>query len=68
MITVIWAHYGLFLSRKPRKMKLIYFCDRNAYKEFVHMKNEETYKAIRRATNSGKPFGSKSFAGMLELR
>jgi putative transposase len=42
--------------------------DRNAYKEFVHMEDEETDKAIRRATNSGRPFGSESFVGMLELK
>jgi putative transposase len=40
--------------------------DRNAYKEFIHMENEETDNAIRRATNSGRPFGSESFVGRLE--
>jgi len=49
-------------------MKLISFCDRNAYKEFAHMKNEETDNVIRRATNSGKPFGSKSGESFIETQ
>jgi len=40
----------------------------NAYREFVAFKDEETDRAIRKATNSGRPFGSESFVDMLEFR
>lgn len=40
----------------------------NAYREFVAFEDEETDSAIRKATNSGRPFGSESFVDMLEFR
>ena len=41
--------------------------DRSAYNEFVCLEDEETDIIIRRATNSGRPFGSESFIDMLEF-
>ena len=42
--------------------------DHKAYREFVIFEDEETDSAIRKATNSGRPFGSESFVDMLEFR
>jgi len=42
--------------------------EHNAYREFVDSEDEETDKAIRKATNSGRPFGSESFVDILEFR
>lgn len=40
--------------------------ERNAYKEFVSLADDEIDKAIRRATNTGRPFASESFIDSLE--
>jgi hypothetical protein len=42
--------------------------DKSAYVEFVRTQGEETEDAIRRATRTGRPFGSESFVDMLEFR
>lgn len=42
--------------------------EQTAYCEFVVSEEEESDSAIRKATNSGRPFGSESFVDMLELR
>jgi putative transposase len=42
--------------------------EQNAYREFVRTEDEESDNAIRRATNSGRPFGSDTFVDMLEFR
>ena len=42
--------------------------EQNSYAEFVRTEDEEMNKAIRRATNTGRPFGSESFIDMLEFR
>jgi len=39
----------------------------NTYREFVPFKDEET-DSIRKATNSGRPFGSETFVDLLEFR
>ncbi len=39
-----------------------------AYADFVRTEDEETDNAIRRATRTGRPFGSESFMDMLEFR
>jgi len=41
--------------------------DQNAYAEFVRNYDEETDDAIRKATRSGRPFGSGSFVDQLEF-
>ena len=42
--------------------------ERNAYREFLLTEDDESDNAIRKATNSGRPFGSESFVDMLEFR
>ena len=42
--------------------------EQNSYREFVDSEDEETDNAIRKATNSGRPFGSESFVDMLAFR
>ena len=42
--------------------------ERSAYSEFVCLEDDETDNAIRRATNSGRPFGSESFIDGLEFQ
>jgi len=42
--------------------------EQNAYREFVDSEDEGADNAIRKATNSGRPFGSESFVDMLEFR
>jgi len=42
--------------------------ERSAYSDFVCMENDETDKAIRKSTNSGRPFGSESFIDILEIQ
>lgn len=42
--------------------------EQGAYAEFVRSKDEDTDNSIRRATRSGRPFGSESFVAALELR
>jgi len=42
--------------------------ERSAYVEFVRAQDEETNNAIRRATRTGRPFGTASFVDMLEFR
>ena len=42
--------------------------EQRAYAEFVGTEDEETDDAIRRATRTGRPFGSESFMDVLELR
>ena len=42
--------------------------ERNAYREFLYTEDDESDNAIRKATNSGRPFGSESFVDMLEFR
>ena len=42
--------------------------ERSAYREFVCLDDDETDNTIRRATNSGRPFGSESFIDMLEFQ
>lgn len=42
--------------------------ERSDYDEFVHMDDDETDNAIRRATNSGRPFGSETFIDKLEFQ
>ncbi|GAB7028106.1 hypothetical protein JCM15764A_33540 [Geotalea toluenoxydans] len=41
--------------------------EHNAYREFVAFEDEETDSAIRKATNSGRPFGSESFVDMFGI-
>ncbi|MFA7383088.1 MAG: transposase [Desulfurivibrionaceae bacterium] len=41
--------------------------EKAAYSEFVQSGNDETDEAIRKATCSGRPFGSENFVGKLEL-
>ncbi len=38
-----------------------------AYAKFVHSENEETDNAIRKATQTGRPFGSESFVEQLDF-
>lgn len=40
--------------------------DRSAYREFAASSDDGTDSAIRRATNSGRPFASESFIDLLE--
>jgi putative transposase len=42
--------------------------DRCAYGDYVRMADEETDNIIRKATTSGRPFGSDSFIDSLEFR
>ena len=42
--------------------------DQSAYAEFVVAEDEETDNAIRRATRTGRPFGSESFVDLLEFQ
>jgi putative transposase len=42
--------------------------ERAAYSEFVLDENDEVDGAIRKATRTGRPFGSESFVDMLEYR
>ncbi len=42
--------------------------EQSSYAEFVLTDDEETDKAIRRATNTGRPLGSESFIDMLEFQ
>jgi putative transposase len=42
--------------------------DQNSYAEFVRDEDEETDEAIRKATRTGRPFGSESFMEILEFR
>ena len=42
--------------------------ERSAYSDYVRMGDEETESFIRRATTSGRPFGSESFIDLLEFR
>lgn len=42
--------------------------ERSAYREFVCQADDETDNIIRRATNSGRPFGSETFIDMLEFK
>ena len=42
--------------------------EQSAYAEFVVAEDEETENAIRRATRTGRPFGSESFVDLLEFQ
>jgi len=42
--------------------------DRAAYSELVLTENDEMDDAIRKATRTGRPFGSEGFVDMLEFR
>ncbi|MRR32581.1 transposase, partial [bacterium] len=42
--------------------------EQQAYSEFVSMADEEIDDAIRKATRTGRPFGSESFIGSLEFQ
>ena len=42
--------------------------EQSAYAEFVSTEDEEADEAIRKATRTGRPFGSESFVEALELR
>jgi putative transposase len=42
--------------------------ERNTYAEFVTTEDDDTDKAIRRATRTGRPFGSENFVDMLEFQ
>jgi len=42
--------------------------EQSAYRDFVCMEDDETDSAIRKATNSGRPFGSESFIDTLEFQ
>ena len=42
--------------------------EQRAYAEFVVTDDEETDNAIRRATRTGRPFGSESFVDLLEFQ
>ena len=42
--------------------------ERSAYVEFVRTQDEGADNTIRRATRTGRPFGSESFVDMLEFR
>lgn len=42
--------------------------EQSAYAEFVVTEDEETDNAIRRATRTGRPFGSESFVDLLEFQ
>jgi putative transposase len=42
--------------------------ERTAYARFVRIDQAETEDAIRKATRTGRPFGSESFVEMLEFR
>ena len=42
--------------------------EQSAYAEFVVAEDEETDNAIRRATRTGRPFGSESFVDLLEFQ
>lgn len=41
--------------------------EQSVYAEFVAAEDEDTDNAIRRATRTGRPFGSESFVDLLEL-
>lgn len=42
--------------------------EQSAYAEFVVTEDEETDNAIRKATRTGRPFGSESFVDLLEFQ
>jgi putative transposase len=42
--------------------------EQSAYAEFVRSEDEEIDNAIRRATRTGRPFGSESFVDLLEFQ
>ena len=42
--------------------------EQSVYAEFVAAEDEETDNAIRRATRTGRPFGSESFVDLLEFQ
>jgi hypothetical protein len=42
--------------------------EQNTYREFMAFEDEETDSAIRKATNSGRPFGAETFVDQLEFR
>ncbi len=42
--------------------------EQQSYAEFVRNGDDEADKAIRKATNSGRPFGSESFIDMMEFQ
>ena len=42
--------------------------EKNAYAKFVLAENEKMDEAIRKATRTGRPFGSEWFVGMLEFQ
>lgn len=42
--------------------------ERVAYSEFVMDENDEMDEAIRKATRTGRPFGSENFVDMLEIQ
>jgi len=42
--------------------------ERSAYSDYARMEDEETDNIIRRATTSGRPFGSESFIDLLEFQ
>ena len=42
--------------------------EQSAYAEFIVAEDEETDNAIRRATRTGRPFGSESFVDLLEFQ
>ena len=42
--------------------------EQSSYAEFVVTEDEETDNAIRRATRTGRPFGSESFVDLLEFQ
>jgi REP-associated tyrosine transposase len=42
--------------------------EQSAYAEFVREEDEETDNAIRRATRTGRPFGTEQFIDQLEFR
>ena len=42
--------------------------EQRSYSEFVHSEDKETDEAIRKATKTGRPFGSEHFIDLLELR
>jgi putative transposase len=42
--------------------------EQDTYAEFVAAEDEETDNAIRKATRTGRPFGSESFVDLLEFQ
>jgi len=41
--------------------------ERSAYRDFVGMEDDDTDNAIRKATNTGRPFGSEPFIDQMEF-